>query len=75
MVDEQHRRLFEIIKETDDLIHEQFLYDKYDQIMHLLSQLREYTTSHFQDEEALMTRIGLPQGFFLWKEQLFHIIP
>ena len=60
MVDEQHRRLFEIIKETDDLIHEQFLYDKYDQIMHLLSQLREYTTSHFQDEEALMTRIGYP---------------
>ena len=60
MVDEQHRRLFEIIKETDDLIHEQFLYDKYDQIMHLLSQLREYTTSHFQDEEALMARIGYP---------------
>lgn len=60
MVDEQHRRLFEIIKETDDLIHEQFLYDKYDQIMHLLSQLREYTASHFQDEEALMARIGYP---------------
>ena len=59
-VDEQHCRLFEIIRDTDALIHEQFLYDKYDQIMHLLGELKDYTASHFQDEEALMERIGYP---------------
>lgn len=60
-IDAQHRRLFEIIRETDTLIHEQFLYDKYDQIMQLLSELKEYTASHFQAEEALMERIGYPE--------------
>lgn len=60
LVDEQHCRLFEIIRDTDTLIHEQFLHDKYDRIMQLLAELRDYTASHFQDEEALMERIGYP---------------
>ena len=32
LIDDEHRRLFEIIKETNDLIHEEFLHDKYDKI-------------------------------------------
>ena len=53
-VDDQHQRLFDIIRETNDLIHEELLHDKYDEIMRLLTQLREYTEFHFHDEEALM---------------------
>lgn len=60
LIDDEHRRLFEIIKETNDLIHEQLLHDKYDEIMRLLSELRDYTEFHFKDEEQLMERISYP---------------
>jgi hemerythrin len=57
-VDEEHRKLFEIIEQANDLIHEQLLHDKYDEIVHVITQLREYTELHFSDEEAYMERIG-----------------
>lgn len=60
LVDEEHRRLFEIIKETNDLIHEELLHDKYDEIVRLLTELRNYTEFHFHDEEMLMERIQYP---------------
>ena len=60
LVDDEHRHLFEIIKQTNDLIHEDLLHDKYDRIMHLLAELKDYTEFHFKDEEDLMTRIGYP---------------
>lgn len=60
LVDEEHRRLFEIIKETNDLIHEELLHDKYDEIVRLLTELKNYTEFHFHDEEVLMERIQYP---------------
>uniref|UniRef100_UPI0040288F10 bacteriohemerythrin n=1 Tax=Lachnospira sp. TaxID=2049031 RepID=UPI0040288F10 len=60
LVDDEHRRLFEIIDQTYTLIHDDFAHDKYDQIMHLLEQLKDYTEFHFNDEEELMERIGYP---------------
>lgn len=60
LVDDEHRRLFEIIAETKDVIDSEFLADKYDSIMSLINQLREYTEFHFKDEEVLMERIGYP---------------
>ncbi len=60
LIDDEHRRLFEIIKETNDLIHEEFLHDKYDEIVRLITELRYYTEFHFSDEEALMTHIQYP---------------
>lgn len=60
LVDDEHRRLFEIIRETNDLIHEEFLHDKYDEIVRLINELRAYTEFHFSDEEALMERIQYP---------------
>ena len=59
-VDDQHQRLFDIIRETNDLIHEELLHDKYDEIVRLLDELREYTKFHFEDEEAYMQKINSP---------------
>lgn len=60
LVDDEHRHLFEIIKETNDVINAAYLHDKYDEIMRLLFELKDYTESHFHDEEELMTRINYP---------------
>lgn len=58
LVDEEHKRLFEIIRETDQVIHAELLHDKYDEIMRILAELKDYTVHHFQDEEEYMERIG-----------------
>lgn len=58
IIDEEHKRLFEIIKETRDLINEQFLPDKYDAIVHIIGELKDYTVKHFSDEEEYMKKIG-----------------
>jgi hemerythrin len=57
-VDDEHKKLFEIIKETNDVIHAELLYDKYDEIIHIIEQLKEYTLIHFADEEKYMESIG-----------------
>lgn len=58
LVDEEHARLFRIIEEAYDLMKEELLSDKYDQIMEILEELKEYTKTHFRDEEAYMEKIG-----------------
>ncbi|MBQ8822599.1 MAG: bacteriohemerythrin [Lachnospiraceae bacterium] len=58
LVDAQHARLFEIINEADKLIKAELLHDKYDEIVHILNVLKDYTVTHFTDEEAYMERIG-----------------
>ena len=57
----ERRRLFEIIHDTNDLIHAELLHDKYDEIMHLLAELKDYTEFHFRYEENLMERIHYPE--------------
>jgi hemerythrin len=62
-IDDEHKKLFEIIKETNDVIKADMLHDKYDAIMHILEELKEYTIKHFSDEEEYMKKIeydGLP---------------
>lgn len=61
LVDEEHKHLFDIIRDTNDVIHAELLHDKYDEIIRLLSELREYTETHFSDEEELMKKIGYPE--------------
>lgn len=61
LIDDEHRRLFEIINDTVELIRSEFLHDKYDQIVHLLEQLKDYTEFHFKDEEEYMEKIHYPR--------------
>ncbi len=58
LIDDEHRQLFAIISEVNDVIHNENLHDKYDAIMDIVQKLRDYTEFHFQDEEAYMERIG-----------------
>lgn len=60
MVDDEHQRLFEIIRDANDLIHADLLHDKYDEIVRILTELRDYTEVHFKDEEAYMEELRYP---------------
>ncbi len=63
LVDKEHRELFRIIGEVYRVMMDELAFDKYDEIVHLLEELREYTKFHFQDEELYMESIhyeGLP---------------
>ena len=58
IVDEEHAELFSIIRRANDLITEELLHDKYDEIMSVLEELRNYTIKHFADEEEYMISIN-----------------
>lgn len=63
LIDAEHKELFRIIGEVQRVINEEYLSDKYDEIVHLLEELKHYTKFHFADEEAYMQSIqyeGLP---------------
>ena len=62
-IDEQHKKLFEIVDETYNLLKNDFMPDKYDHIVKLIDELKEYTKIHFRDEEAYMEKIGHKRMF------------
>ena len=54
-IDDEHRRLFEIADETYRLSKEEFLVDKYDQVRHILGELKDYALLHFEHEDRSLT--------------------
>jgi len=60
LIDGEHETLFEIIGRANDLVKAELLHDKYDEIVGILNELREYTKEHFQDEEEYMENIRYP---------------
>ncbi len=57
VIDDEHKKLFEIIRRTNSIIHDKAAVDMYDQMLQILSELKEYAKMHFADEEAYMERI------------------
>lgn len=62
-IDMEHRKLFEIADRLYTLKHEEFIPDKYDNIREILCELRDYTMTHFEHEEAYMMSIGYKRMF------------
>lgn len=62
-VDEEHKHLFEIADEAYQLTKEEFLVDKYDQVRHILGELKDYALQHFEHEEAYMESIHYNKMF------------
>ncbi|HHX63111.1 MAG TPA: hemerythrin family protein [Epulopiscium sp.] len=63
LVDTQHEKLFELAGEIYDLVKINEDTDKYDQIVEVLQELKDYTVFHFQEEEAYMLEIQYPKFF------------
>lgn len=58
LIDREHKRLFEIADEAYQILHNEFIPDKYDNMCDILDKLKEYTLMHFEHEEQYMEEIG-----------------
>jgi hemerythrin len=62
-IDEQHKKLFELADKAYMLLKDELALDKYDKIVQLLDELKEYTIFHFRSEEEYMESIGYKRLF------------
>ena len=63
LIDSEHSQLFEYANQIYELLHAEFVPDKYDNILVILDELRDYTKKHFADEEAYMKSIHYKKIF------------
>lgn len=57
-IDQEHAKLFSIANESYELLMNQFIPDKYDYIISVIQELKDYTRYHFQHEEEYMVSTG-----------------
>ncbi|MGI6225469.1 MAG: bacteriohemerythrin [Peptococcales bacterium] len=69
LIDEQHKKLFEICDRTYALLQNEIFLDKYDKIIQVLNELRDYTIYHFETEEEYMRKIGYKK---LLSHKVYH---
>ncbi len=63
LIDEQHKKLFELANKAYTLLKDDFSLDKYDKIVHILEELKDYTIFHFKSEEEYMESIEYKRLF------------
>lgn len=69
-IDNEHRKLFELINKTMDLLHNEVLQDKYHQVREVLEELKDYADIHFANEEAYMAAINNPELIIQQKQHM-----
>ena len=52
-IDEQHKKLFEIVNRIKALLNDELIFDKYDGIIAIINELKEYTIYHFKTVKIL----------------------
>lgn len=57
-IDKQHKKLFEIANRAYELLKNDLCTDKYDKIISIIEELKNYTVFHFTTEEEYMLSIG-----------------
>ena len=62
-IDNQHRRLIEIANQIYAIMQDQWRTDKYNQILEVLTELKDYTVYHFKAEEEYKDQIGYKKRF------------
>ena len=63
LIDEQHKKLFELADKAYMLLKDAFSLDKYDKIVEIVEELKEYTIFHFKSEEEYMESINYKRLF------------
>ena len=60
-VDKQHKYLIDVAVEAYELLKDKLTSDKYDKIVGILQELRNYTIFHFEFEEGFMKKEAYPK--------------
>lgn len=63
VVDQQHAKLFEIAEKAYQVMKDNYIVDKYDEIVSIIVELKDYTIFHFETEEGYMKGIGYRRYF------------
>ena len=69
LIDDQHKKLFEICGRAYDLLKNEVYIDKYDRIVEIIEELKQYALYHFKSEEEYMKSIGYKK---LLSHKVFH---
>lgn len=70
-IDDEHRYLFSLIEKGNDLLHSEYLTDRYAKVKEILEELEDYAEQHFAHEEAYMEQIRDPE---LIRQRMQHAI-
>lgn len=62
-IDLEHEKLFETFEQAYQLLKDPYAMDKYDKIVELIQELRDYTAYHFKNEEDYMESINYKKLF------------
>ena len=62
-IDSEHQKLFEIGEKAYQLLKDPYVIDKYDKIVEVIEELKEYTIYHFKHEEEYMESINYKRLF------------
>lgn len=58
IIDHEHKMLFEIVEQANNLVKSWSEGEEFDKIIVILEKLKDYTETHFKDEEEYMESIG-----------------
>lgn len=62
-IDKEHEKLFDIANRIYETMMDDFIPDKYDYILEIINELKEYAAVHFRNEEAYMVKVGYKKLF------------
>lgn len=62
-IDDEHKELFRIAREAYDVFQDNYIADKFDNIVSIIENLKQYASTHFAHEEAYMESIGYKKRF------------
>lgn len=63
LIDEQHKKLFDLAEEAEDMLKLPNHLDKFDEIVEIVNELREYVKYHFEEEEKILFNIQYHKFF------------
>ena len=72
-IDLEHEKLFEIGEKAYQLLKNSYGIDKYDKIVDVVEELKNYTVYHFKDEEDYMESINYKRLFTQKIDHAFFI--